>query len=84
MTLATAPSDIQDTGFNYWQLAYDEAIKAYGAYDLFTSYDDLFLANEGNNTQESIFELQSVVGASLDHTRAFTPNWYTSAGTFGW
>ena len=40
MTLATAPSDIQDTGLNYWQLAYDEAIKAYGAYSLFTSYDN--------------------------------------------
>jgi hypothetical protein len=24
------------------------------------------------------------VGATLDHTRAFTPNWYTKAGTFGW
>ena len=84
MTLATAPSDIQDTGLNYWQLAYDEAIKAYGAYSLFTSYDNLFFETNGNNTEESIFELQSVVGATLDHTRAFTPNWYTKAATFGW
>ena len=84
MTLATASSAIQDSSLNYWQLAYDEAIKAYGAYGLLPSYDDLFLGTNGNNTGESIFELQSVVGASLDHTRAFTPNWYTTAATFGW
>lgn len=84
MTLATASSAIQDSSLNYWQLAYDEAIKAYGTYGLLPSYDDLFLGTNGNNTGESIFELQSVVGASLDHTRAFTPNWYTTAATFGW
>ena len=84
MTLATASSAIQDSSLNYWQLAYDEAIKAYGTYDLLPSYDDLFLGTNGNNTGESIFELQSDVGASLDHTRAFTPNWYTTAATFGW
>ena len=84
MTLATASSAIQDSSLNYWQLAYDEAIKAYGTYGLLPSYDDLFLGSNGNNTEESIFELQSVVGASLDHTRAFTPNWYTRAATFGW
>ena len=84
MTLATASNDTQDSSLNYWQLAYDEAIKAYGAYSLHDSYDNLFLGTNGNNTEESIFELQSVVGATLDHTRAFTPNWYTKAGTFGW
>ena len=84
MTLATASSDAQDSSLNYWQLAHDEAIKAYGAYSLNDSYDNLFLGTNGNNTEESIFELQSVVGATLDHTRAFTPNWYTKAATFGW
>jgi hypothetical protein len=84
MTLATASNDTQDSSLNYWQLAYYEAIKAYGAYSLHDSYDNLFLGTNGNNTEESIFELQSVVGATLDHTRAFTPNWYTKAGTFGW
>ena len=84
MTLATASSDAQDSSLNYWQLAHDEAIKAYGAYSLHNNYDNLFLGTNGNNTEESIFELQSVVGATLDHTRAFTPNWYTKAGTFGW
>ena len=84
MTLATASSDAQDSSLNYWQLAHDEAIKAYGAYSLHDSYDNLFLGTNGNNTEESIFELQSVVGATLDHTRAFTPNWYTKAATFGW
>ena len=84
MTLATASSDVQDASLNYWQLAHDEAIKAYGGYSLHASYDNLFLGTNGNNTEESIFELQSVVGATLDHTRAFTPNWYTKAATFGW
>ena len=84
MTLATASSDAQDSSLNYWQLAHDEAIKAYGAYSLHDNYDNLFLGTNGNNTEESIFELQSVVGATLDHTRAFTPNWYTKAATFGW
>ena len=84
MTLATASSDVQDASLNYWQLAHDEAIKAYGGYSLHAIYDNLFLGTNGNNTEESIFELQSVVGATLDHTRAFTPNWYTKAATFGW
>jgi hypothetical protein len=84
MTLATTSSDAQDSSLNYWQLAHDEAIKAYGAYSLHDNYDNLFLGTNGNNTEESIFELQSVVGATLDHTRAFTPNWYTKAATFGW
>ena len=84
MTLATATSDVQDASLNYWQLAHDEAIKAYGGYSLHAIYDNLFLGTNGNNTEESIFELQSVVGATLDHTRAFTPNWYTKAATFGW
>lgn len=84
MTLATAPIDIQDTGVDYWQLAYDEASKVYGSYELFSSYTDLFNDTKGNNTIESIFEIQSSEAASLDHARAFTPNNYINASSFGW
>lgn len=83
MTLATAPASYQPESANYWQLAYDEAIKAYGQYSLVANYGDLFVENN-NNLSESIFELKSSLTATLDHTRAFTPNWYTKANTFGW
>lgn len=85
MTLATAPSSYQpDQSANYWQLAYTEAKKVYGAYSLYPDYDGLFNVATANNTEESIFELQSSEGASLDHTRAFTPSNFTQANTFGW
>lgn len=84
MTLATAPVDVQDPGVNYWQLAYNEAVKVYGVYSLLPNYTDLFNDTKGNNTLESIFEIQSSELASLDHARAFTPSNYISANTFGW
>lgn len=84
MTLATAPADQQDTGQNYWQMAYDEAKKVYGHYSLVSNYGNLFNEATSDNTTESIFELQSSIGASLDHTRAFTPIQYSPLNTFGW
>ena len=74
-----------DNASAYWQMAYDEAIKVYGNYTLVSDYASLFneLAGQANST-ESIFEIQSSVGASFDHVRAFTPSWYTKASTFGW
>lgn len=84
MTLATAPADHLPATGDYWQMAYDEAIKVYGQYTLYPSYSDLFIKGLGDNTSESIFELQSSEAASLDHTRAFTPTWYSVANTFGW
>lgn len=84
MTLATAATEVQTPNTNYWQLAYDEAIKVYGEYSLLPSYNDLFNDTKGNNTTESIFEIQSSELASLDHARAFTPSNYVKANTFGW
>lgn len=83
MTLATAPAEHQESGLNYWQLAYDEAIKVYGMHSLHSDYDELFRVS-GNNTDEGIFEVQSSEEASIDHMRAFTPSKYTVANTFGW
>jgi len=84
MTLATAPASQQEAGLNYWQMAYDEAIKVYGKYALVASYDALFQEETGDETSESIFEIQSSEEASLDHVRAFTPSNYINAATFGW
>jgi len=84
MTLATAPVSHQESGLNYWQLAYEEAKKVYGQYTLVTPYNNLFVEPSSDNNTESIFELQSSLGASLDFSRAFTPNNYTPLNTFGW
>lgn len=84
MTLATAPTTHQETGLNYWQLAYNEAKNVYGSYSLVGDYDGLFQEETGDDTVESIFELQSSEEASTDHVRAFTPSNYINASTFGW
>ncbi|MGB2127873.1 MAG: RagB/SusD family nutrient uptake outer membrane protein [Flavicella sp.] len=83
MTLATAPSELQNSEFNYWQLAHDAAIRLYQKYELVSEYADLFDEATGDNTSESIFELQYTLGASSDFKRAYTPNNYTKAATFG-
>lgn len=83
MTLATAPASQVPASADYWQLAYNEAIKVYGKYSLVSNYDNLFRVATANNTTEAIFEIKSSVAATLDHTRAFTPNFYTQANTFG-
>ncbi|WP_258104185.1 RagB/SusD family nutrient uptake outer membrane protein [Marinoscillum sp. MHG1-6] len=84
MSLATASADIKSDTADYWQVAYDEAIKVYGQYELVGDYDALFQEVTGDNNVESIFELQSSDGASHDWVRAYTPNNYTYANTFGW
>lgn len=84
MTLATAPAEFQESGLNYWQLAYNEASKVYGEYALVSEYASLFISGEGDNTEESIFELQFSLTASNDYIRAYTPSNSTLASTFGW
>ena len=87
MNLATAESSVQpDDGItNYWQAAYDEAIKVSGQYALVEDYASLWVEGTSDGTSESIFELQSSETASQDWVRAFTPApWYISVATFGW
>lgn len=74
MTLATAPAEHQEAGLNYWQMAYDEAIKVYGKYALVDDYDALFQTATSDNTEESIFEIQSSELASMNHVKEFTPS----------
>lgn len=83
MTLATAEASLQDPALDYWQLAYDHAIKVYGNYTLLPNYDGLFAEDSNDANSESIFELQVAVGASTDHVRSFTASNYTKANTFG-
>ena len=83
MTLATAPVEHQETGLNYWPLAYAAAKQLHEKYILVENYDDLFQEATGNNSTESIFELQSSEAASPDHVRAFTPSNYINVATFG-
>jgi len=86
MTLATNP-DLQDgalTEMNYWQMAYEEAIKVYGQYALVLDYSSLF-TDSNENSSESIFELQISQDASNSQMgRNYTPNNYKAAQNFGW
>ncbi len=84
MTLATAPSSVRDASIStqqYWQLAYNEAIKLYGQYALHSDYAELFTPS-GDNSSESIFELQSNEATSR-FAQAFTPPNYIDHATWG-
>jgi len=73
MTLATADPAIQPSNSdNYWQLAYDEAIKVYGKYSL-VNYSDLWGDYTGDNTSESIFEVQNNTTTGGGLVRLYTP-----------
>ena len=88
MTLATN-TDLGDgkTEPEYWQLAYDEAIKVKnsGKYILNIDYGELFTM-DGENSQESIFEYQLSESSSNNQMgRNFTP-WRFKQGNnaYGW
>ncbi|SHF21232.1 Starch-binding associating with outer membrane [Mariniphaga anaerophila] len=44
-----------------WQKAYNEAMEVYGKYSLVENYRSLWYEETGNNTSESIFEIQANV-----------------------
>ena len=85
MTLATNTA-LQD-GFSeaqYWQMAYDEAIKGYGKYSLIADYGSLF-TDTNENTTESIFELQISIGATNSQMgRNYSPAGWKPTQSFGW
>ena len=86
MTLATNPSLRADgiSEAQYWQMAYDEAILAYGQYSLVADYSSLF-TDEFENSTESIFELQlSQDAANSQMGRNYTPFKYKLGQHFGW
>ncbi|MDB2321617.1 RagB/SusD family nutrient uptake outer membrane protein [Flavobacteriaceae bacterium] len=86
MTLATNPNLRADgiSEAQYWQMAYDEAILAYGQYSLVADYSSLF-TDEFENSTESIFELQLAQDAANSQMgRNFTPFKYKLGQHFGW
>lgn len=73
-----------DSGSEYWQMAYDNAFQVYGNYTLVDDYASLFISPDSDGSSESIFEIQSSLEESLDFVRAFTPSQFSVANTFGW
>ena len=59
---------------NNWQLAYNHAIQVYGQYSLVDDYRDLWSEATGNNTSESIFEVQGNEENTLRMYQLFTPS----------
>ena len=56
----------------YWQKAYDEAIKVYGKYTLVSDFKSLWQEETSNNTTESIFEVQGNVENTLRMLQLWT------------
>lgn len=82
MTLATADVSLQDATLDYWQLAYDEAIKVYGQYSLVSNYGDLW-SDLGENSVESIFEIQFNYTGSSNFIKFFTAPNAINTATWG-
>jgi hypothetical protein len=93
MKMATTPSLRDAAGYSEsacWTNAYTEAKKVYdsGQYSLLSNFEDLFNPYNGENTAESIFELQiSLDAANSQMGRNFTPWRYKGTARnqhFGW
>jgi hypothetical protein len=83
MQMATTDDDVPQTGANYWQKAYDAAKEVYGKYSFVSDYKLLWDAEKGNNTSESIFELQYNEVAHSNYVRLFTASKAIKGNTWG-
>ena len=87
MTLATS-STLKEDGVSesdYWQMAYDEAVKVYGKHSLIPNFGDLFDSRKPENTSESIFELQISEAANNSQMgRNYTPFKFKTGMHYGW
>ena len=83
MLMATDEVKIDETA-NYWQLAYDEAIKIKDKYKLIGSYENLFIDPTSDNNSESIFELQMSQSIENFLARDYGPRRYINGVSFGW
>ena len=83
MTMATTDDDVPNLGGNYWQKAYDAAKEVYGKYSLVNDYISLWDQQDGNNTSESIFEVQYNDVAHSNYVRLFTASKATQGNTWG-
>ncbi|MBD0404227.1 RagB/SusD family nutrient uptake outer membrane protein [Flammeovirga sp. EKP202] len=67
-----------NSGDDYWLMAYDEAKIVENQYSLVPNYEDLWHEQSGNNTDESIFELQfNITAVNKTFTFFYTPKVYT-------
>jgi len=85
MTMATN-ADLQTDGsaMDYWTMANQAAQSAYGQYSLVNDFSSLFTV-QGENSSESIFELQISQDATNSQMgRNFTPWKYKAGMHFGW
>ncbi|NRB62976.1 MAG: RagB/SusD family nutrient uptake outer membrane protein [Saprospiraceae bacterium] len=82
MHLATAPADIQNAGQDYWQLAYEQAVQVYGQYELVADFTQLW-NDSGENTAESIFEIQFSEQLPSTLYREWTAPGYTFHQSWG-
>ncbi|WP_281612939.1 RagB/SusD family nutrient uptake outer membrane protein [Flammeovirga sp. SubArs3] len=69
-----------DSGEDYWAMAYEEAIVVKDQYSLVPNFEDLWHEQTGNNSSESIFELQfNNTTVAKSFTYFYTPKNYTKA-----
>ncbi len=64
---------------DYWQKAYDHAIKVFGKYELMDNFGDLWQDETRNNNKESIFELQG----NVENPIKLLKYWTASKATLG-
>ena len=83
MQMATTEDDVPNPGENYWQMAYDEASEVYFKYTLVSDYATLWLETGGNNTVESIFEIQFNDIARSNYVKLFTASQAIKGNTWG-
>ena len=83
MQIATTEDDVPELSGDPWQLAYAEAKKVYGKYSLVDDYSILWEETEGNNTIESIFEIQFNDLARSNYVKLFTASNATLGPTWG-
>ncbi len=86
MTMATNPElrPTSLTELDCWNLSYGEAIEVYEEYELVSDYASLFTI-EGENSSESIFELQvSQLATNSQMGRNYTPSNYKPGQAYGW
>jgi hypothetical protein len=68
---------------DYWQKAYDEAIKVYGRYRLVNDFRSLWFDATSNFSSEAIFELQGNIENTFRFIQTHTPNGGIQANTWG-
>lgn len=83
MHMATAEDEVPPSDVNYWQMAYDEAKMLYGKYALVDDYATLWQETDGNNTVESIFEIQFNDIARSNYVKLFTASNAIKGNTWG-